>query len=76
MATTQVQVPPPWRVESDPSNGRPYYYNADTGAVSWTKPGELWSLSWDTISQQQYWIDAQGNTRPLDQQGGYYLLCL
>ncbi|CAD7927336.1 unnamed protein product [Amoebophrya sp. A25] len=66
-ATVDLELPSHWRVEYDPSNGRPYYYNSETGAVSWTKPGEAWSLSYDNVSQQQYWIDAQGNTRPLDQ---------
>ncbi|CAD7955362.1 unnamed protein product [Amoebophrya sp. A120] len=58
-------VGPPWTVEYDPNNGRPYYYNTQTGTVSWTKPGEQWSLSYDNVSNQQYWIDAQGNTKPL-----------
>mmetsp|Transcript_8879 Transcript_8879/g.21629 ORF Transcript_8879/g.21629 Transcript_8879/m.21629 type:complete len:1142 (-) Transcript_8879:222-3647(-) len=64
-----AEVLAPWRVEHDPSNGRPYYYNTQTGDVRWTKPGEAWSLSYDTVSNTQYWIDGSGNTKPLQQNG-------
>lgn len=52
-------------MDYDPQNGRPYYYHETSGEVSWTKPGEEWSLSWDSISGQQYWIDRWGNIVPL-----------
>jgi len=31
-------LPPGWGVASDPSTGKPYYYNHGTGETSWTRP--------------------------------------
>jgi len=34
------ELPPGWSVQTDPSNGRVYYYSSVTGETSWTRPGE------------------------------------
>jgi len=60
------ELPHPWVQEFDPSSGRPYYFNAESSEVSWCRPGEVWSLSWDNFTAGQYWIDRDGNTAPLE----------
>ena len=61
-----LQLPPGWTQEIDESNGRPYYFNSQSGESSWVVPGEEFSVSWDN-SGVRYWIDRNGNTYPFEE---------
>ena len=32
------KLPPGWHMTKDPSSGRNYYYNQNTGETTWSKP--------------------------------------
>ncbi len=63
MADPANQNQSQWTQEVDPSNGRPYYYNAASGESSWVVPGEEVSRSYDNANPLPggYWIDKAGN---------------